>query len=111
MNSVMLNNLGLKHQWLQRYRSEKSLVCYKDSITFRYNLKNNCNCAKKVLRERSTGPTKRGRTDNEEVKIIGSDKPIEFLPQTQIFLSQYFCNLMMKTFDILNLDYLIYKYL
>ena len=71
MNSVMLNNLGLKHQWLQRYRSE-ILVCYKDSITFRYNLKNNCNCAKKVLRERSTGPTKRGRTDNEEVKIMVS---------------------------------------
>ena len=37
-------------------------------------------------------------------------KGIEFLPQTQIFLSQYLSNLMVQTFDISNLDYFIYKY-
>ena len=37
-------------------------------------------------------------------------KGFEFLPQTQIFLSQYLCNLMVQTFDISNLDNIIYKY-
>ena len=31
----------------------------------------------------------------------------ESLPQTRIFLSLYLCNMMVKTFDISNLDYLI----
>jgi len=38
-------------------------------------------------------------------------KEIEFLPQTQIFWSQYFCNLVVQTLDISNLDYFIFKYL
>jgi len=33
-------------------------------------------------------------------------KGIEFLSQTQIFWSQYLCNLKVQTFDISNLDYL-----
>ena len=33
-------------------------------------------------------------------------KGIEFMPQTQIFWSQYLCNLMVQTFDISNFDYL-----
>ena len=35
------------------------------------------------------------------------EKGTEFLPQTQIFSFQYLCNLMLQTFDISNLDYLI----
>ena len=39
-----------------------------------------------------------------------SAKGIEILPQTQIFWSQFLCNLMVQTFDISNLYYFIYKY-
>ena len=46
----------------------------------------------------------------EKRKIKKEWKGIEFLPQTQIFLSQYLCKLMMQTFDISNLDYFIYNY-
>ena len=35
------------------------------------------------------------------------DKGFEFLTQTQIFLCLYLYNLMVETFDISNLDYLI----
>ena len=35
-------------------------------------------------------------------------KGIELLSQTQIFWSQYLCNLKVQTFDISNLDYFIY---
>ena len=42
--------------------------------------------------------------------LVKSCNGIEFLPQTQIFWSQYLCNLMVQTFNISNLDYFIHKY-
>ena len=39
--------------------------------------------------------------------ILELRKGIEFLPQTQIFLSLYLGNLMVETLDISNLGYLI----
>ena len=40
------------------------------------------------------------------VKYITKSKEIEFLLQTQISLSLYFCNLWVETFDILILYYI-----
>ena len=37
-------------------------------------------------------------------------KELSFCTQTEIFWSQYLCSLMVQTYDILNLDYFIYKY-
>ena len=44
---------------------------------------------------------------NDVKKFFAVNKGIESLPQTQIFLSLNRCNLMVLTFDISNLDYLI----
>ena len=42
----------------------------------------------------------------KSVEEIKGGKGIEFLPQTQIFLSLYLCNQMVYTDDISNLDYI-----
>ena len=50
------------------------------------------------------------RLEYHQLDIKEFHKGIDFSPQTQIFWSQYLCNLMVQNFDISNLAYFIFKY-
>ena len=52
----------------------------------------------------------RGLVETEKLLPLEPNKinqGIEYLPQTHKFESLYICNLMLRTFDISNLDYLL----
>jgi len=60
-----------------------------------------------IIHCRSLNSTLRKSPPHRPIYLKVFNKGNEFLPQTHIFWSQYLGNLMVQTFDILNLNYFI----